>query len=429
MSLTRSSTVMAGLAQRARIVLLAADGVSNTEIASRTGVSRPTVISWRARYGESGIVGLVDLARSGRSRTLDHGEIVSATLRPSPATLGVTHRSSRLLADHLGISFSAVAKAWREYGVAPWRVETFKFSTDPELVAKVTDVVGLYLAPPENAVVLCIDEKSQIRALDRRAPMLPMQIGMPERRTHDYVRHGTTTLFAALEVATGKVTEVCKPRHRHQEFLAFLRHLARAYPDQELHLVMDNYAAHKKTEVRDWLAQNPRIKTYFTPTSASWMNLVEVWFGVHRTPRHPPWRLRQRPRSDHRNPHLHQRLEPSRASVCLDQNHRSNPQKSRTSTDFKHAPLGSSQILHDCLWFSCRGANRFSGFQYCPSRRPSPHSRRCCAPSRFAPTTPVHGYRCGLSATARACRWGSTARAITRWKTLVCCPHSLSWRS
>ncbi|BAX97828.1 IS630 family transposase [Mycobacteroides stephanolepidis] len=279
-SLTRSSTVMAGLAQRARIVLLAADGVSNTEIASRTGVSRPTVISWRARYGESGIVGLVDLARSGRSRTLDHGEIVSATLRPSPATLGVTHRSSRLLADHLGISFSAVAKAWREYGVAPWRVETFKFSTDPELVAKVTDVVGLYLAPPENAVVLCIDEKSQIRALDRRAPMLPMQIGMPERRTHDYVRHGTTTLFAALEVATGKVTEVCKPRHRHQEFLAFLRHLARAYPDQELHLVMDNYAAHKKTEVRDWLAQNPRIKTYFTPTSASWMNLVEVWFGI-----------------------------------------------------------------------------------------------------------------------------------------------------
>jgi transposase len=157
-SLTRSSTVMAGSAQRARIVLLAADGVSNTEIASRTGVSRPTVIAWRARYEESGISGLIDRPRSGRPRRLDHGEIVSATLKPPPPKLAVTHWSSRLLADQLGISFSAVAKAWREYGIQPWRAETFKFSTDPELVAKVTDVVGLYLDPPENAVVLCVDE-------------------------------------------------------------------------------------------------------------------------------------------------------------------------------------------------------------------------------------------------------------------------------
>lgn len=224
--------------------------------------------------------GLVDLERSGRPRTLDHGEIVSATLTPPPPKLGVTHWSSRLLADHLGISFSAVAKAWREYGVQPWRSETFKFSTDPELVAKVTDIVGLYVEPPRQAIVLCVDEKSQIQALDRTAPTLPMQIGMPERQTHDYVRHGTTTLFAALEIATGKVTGLCKPRHRHQEFLAFLKHVARAYPGRELHLVMDNYATHKKQEVRDWLAENPRITVHFTPTSASWMNLVEVWFGI-----------------------------------------------------------------------------------------------------------------------------------------------------
>ncbi len=162
----------------------------------------------------------------------------------------------------------------------PWREETFKFSTDPELVAKVTDVVGLYLEPPDNAIVLCVDEKSQIQALDRTAPMLPMQPGLPERRTHDYTRHGTTTLFAALEIATGTVTGLTQPRHRHQEFLRFLHHVAKAYPDQELHLVMDNYATHKRIEVRDWLADNPRIHVHFTPTSGSWLNLVEVWFGI-----------------------------------------------------------------------------------------------------------------------------------------------------
>ena len=173
-----------------------------------------------------------------------------------------------------------MATAWKEYGIQPWRAETFKFSTDPELVAKVTDVVGLYLDPPENAIVLCVDEKSQIQALDRTAPMLPMQPGLPERRTHDYRRHGTTTLFAALEIATGQVTAACKPRHRHQEFLAFLKQVAKAYPDQQLHLVMDNYAAHKRIEIRDWLAANPRVHVHFTPTSGSWLNLVEVWFGI-----------------------------------------------------------------------------------------------------------------------------------------------------
>jgi transposase len=278
--LTRSSTVRAGLAQRARIVLLAADGVSNTAIADRVGVSRPTVIDWRNRYTAEGLAGLEDDPRSGRPRMIDHAEIVSVTLAAPPKKYGVTHWSSRLLGRHLGISNGTIAAAWREYGVQPWRSETFKFSTDPELVAKVTDVVGLYLAPPENAVVLCVDEKSQIEALDRTAPMLPMQPGLPERRTHDYRRHGTTTLFAALEIATGAITAACKPRHRHQEFLAFLKQVARAYPGQDLHLVMDNYAAHKRIEVRTWLAKNPRIHVHFTPTSGSWLNLVEIWFGI-----------------------------------------------------------------------------------------------------------------------------------------------------
>jgi transposase len=276
----RSSTIPAGLAQRARIVLLAADGVSNVEIAERLGVSKPTVTSWRDRYRDGGLAALDDRPRSGRPRTLDHREIVAATLKSPPAKLGVTHWSSRLLARHLKIGDATVARAWREYGIQPWRAETFKFSTDPELVAKVTDVVGLYLAPPENAVVLCIDEKSQIQALDRTAPMLPMQPGMCERRTHDYRRHGTTTLFAALEIATGRVTGHCLPRHRHQEFLRFLRQITRAYPGVELHLVMDNYAAHKHPAVRAWLAANPRVKVHFTPTSASWLNLVECWFSI-----------------------------------------------------------------------------------------------------------------------------------------------------
>lgn len=276
----RSSTMKSGLVQRARIVLLAADGVAHAEIARRFSISRQTVINWRARYESLGVAGLHDEQRSGRPRVLNRDWLITSTLTPPPKKYGVTHWSSRLLADHLGIGYGTVARVWREHGVQPWRAETFKFSTDPELVAKVTDIVGLYLEPPRGAVVLCVDEKSQIQALDRTAPTLPMQIGVPERQTHDYIRHGTTSLFAALEVATGKVTGVCKPRHRHQEFLAFLKHVARAYPDQELHLVMDNYAAHKKQEVRDWLTENPRIKPHFTPTSASWMNLVEVWFGI-----------------------------------------------------------------------------------------------------------------------------------------------------
>jgi len=286
--LTRATTVSAGAAQRARIVLLAADGVANDQICELVGCARQKVMQWRSRYAERGIAGLADAKRPGRPRTIDHRKIVTETLKPPPKKLGVTHWSTRLLARRLGVSDYTVAKAWRDYGVQPWRAESFRFSTDPELEAKVINIVGLYLNPPENAIVLCVDEKSQIQALDRTMPVLPMQPGLVERRSHDYVRHGTTTLFAALEIATGRVTAGLKPRHRNQEFVAFLKQVERAYRDVvdedgrpvELHLVMDNYAAHKHANVKAWLAKNPRFVVHFTPTHASWMNLVEVWFSL-----------------------------------------------------------------------------------------------------------------------------------------------------
>jgi transposase len=277
---TRASSIRAGLAQRARIVLLAGDGLGTGEIVERTGVSKPTVIAWKRRYAEGGVAALDDRARSGRPKVLNEIEVVLATLDPPPEYLGVTHWSSRLLAAQLGISNVAIAKIWRDWGLQPWRVETFKFSTDPELDAKVRDVVGLYLNPPDKAVVVCVDEKSQIQALDRTAPILPLRPGLPEKATHDYVRHGTTTLFAALEVATGKVTDACYPRHRHQEFLAFLKQVAKAYPRVKLHVVVDNYGTHKHPAVVAWLAKNPRITLHFTPTSGSWLNMVEIFFGI-----------------------------------------------------------------------------------------------------------------------------------------------------
>jgi transposase len=275
--------VRAGLAQRARIVLLAADGLPNAEIARLTGTSRPTVVGWRARYDEGGVAALEDQPRSGRPPEIDEIEVVVATLadegRP-PEHLGVTHWSARLLAAELGISFASVARIWRKWNLQPWRIETFKFSTDPELDAKIRDIVGLYLAPPDNAVVLCLDEKSQVQALDRTAPVLPILPGVPEKQTHDYVRNGTTTLFAALEVAIGKITQACQPRHRHQEFLRFLKQVAKAYPRRELHIVCDNYATHKHPVVKAWLARHPRVTLHFTPTSGSWLNLVEIFFGI-----------------------------------------------------------------------------------------------------------------------------------------------------
>jgi transposase len=282
-ALTRSSSVRAGLALRARIVLLAAQGLSNAEIARMVGSSRPTVVDWRARYDAGGIRALEDQPRSGRPPEIDEIDVVVATLaddgRP-PAHLGVTHWSARLLGAELKISFATVARIWRKWDLQPWRTTTFKFSTDPELDAKIRDVVGLYLDPPDKAVVVCVDEKSQIQALDRTAPMLPLRPGLPASATHDYRRHGTTTLFAALEVATGRVEQMCLPRHRHQEFLRFLKQVAKAYPRVKLHVVCDNYATHKHPAVKAWLARNPRITLHFTPTSGSWLNMVEIFFGI-----------------------------------------------------------------------------------------------------------------------------------------------------
>jgi len=276
----RAPTMPAGLVQRARIVLLAAEGHGTGEIVTRTGASKPTVIQWKRRYAEGGLAALDDRPRSGRPKQLDDVAIVLATLEAPPEHLGVTHWSSRLLARELGISNVAVANVWRDWGLQPWRSETFKFSTDPELDAKVRDVVALYLDPPAKAVVVCIDEKSQIQALDRTAPILPMRPGLPAKATHDYVRHGTTTLFAALEVGTGKVTDACFDRHRHQEFLTFLKLVAKTYPRVKLHVVCDNYATHKHPVVKAWLAKHPRITLHFTPASGSWLNMVEIFFGI-----------------------------------------------------------------------------------------------------------------------------------------------------
>jgi transposase len=279
-SWTRSTAMRAGLVERARIVLAVADGEGTSAVARRFGVSRPTVIKWRDRYATGRLDALSDAARSGRPKRLDDAAIIAATLEPPPDRLAVTHWSTRLLARELAIADASVARVWRRYLIQPWRRETFKFSTDPELEAKVRDVVGLYLDPPEKAIVLCVDEKSQIQALDRTQPILPVRPGLPERATHDYVRHGTTTLFAALEVATGTVTDACYDQHRHDEFLAFLKLVARRYPDRDLHLVVDNYQTHKHPTVTAWLAKHPRITLHFTPTSGSWLNLVEVFFSI-----------------------------------------------------------------------------------------------------------------------------------------------------
>jgi len=277
---TRCSTISAGHRERARIVLAIADGAGTSATARAVGVSRPTVIKWRERFLARGLAGLDDEPRSGRPKRIDDAAIIAATLEPPPEPLAVTHWSSRLLGKYLGIGDATVARAWRAYRVQPWRRGTFKFSTDPELEGKVRDIVGLYLNPPEHAIVLCVDEKSQIQALNRTQPILPVRPGLPEKATHDYKRNGTTTLFAALEVATGQVLDRCYERHGKAEFLDFLKQVARAYPRRKLHVVLDNYHTHKHDDVNRWLARNPRVTLHFTPTSGSWLNLVEVFFGI-----------------------------------------------------------------------------------------------------------------------------------------------------
>ena len=277
----RRRTSAQALALRARIVLAAADGLSNLEIAERLGVSRPTVTKWRNRFAEVRLDGLVDEPRPGRPRTITDDkveEVVVKTLETTPKD--ATHWSTRSMAAEVGLTQNAILRIWHAYGLQPHRSETFKLSKDPLFVDKVHDVVGLYLNPPERAVVLCVDEKSQIQALDRTAPILPLLPGTPERATHDYKRSGTSSLYAALDLTTGKVLSALHRRHRAIEFKKFLKLIDQAVPGElDVHLVLDNSSTHKTPQIKRWLQAHPRFVLHFTPTSSSWLNLVERWFA------------------------------------------------------------------------------------------------------------------------------------------------------
>jgi len=281
MSMSRSRSLPASLVLRAKIVLGCMQQ-PNSEVARVRSTHPATVGKWRRRFIEAGLAGLHDEARSGKPRSISDellAELINKTLQSKPE--GGTHWSVRDLAKQTQISKSSVHRLLKLFSLQPHRQETFKLSTDPYFIEKVRDVVGLYLSPPDNAIVLCVDEKSQVQALERTQPLLPMGFGYVEGVTYDYNRHGTTTLFAALNVLDGSVIAQCKPRHRHQEYLAFLRHIERAVPpDLDVHLVCDNYATHKHAKVKAWLAQHPRWHVHYTPTSASWLNQVERFFAL-----------------------------------------------------------------------------------------------------------------------------------------------------
>jgi len=282
LSIRRSRSMPHALVVRARIILLADEGEGNIDIAERVGLSRASVGKWRKRYVEQGIHGLYDELKPGGPRSIKDEQIaalVRKTLKTTPKD--GTHWSCRSIAEETKLSKSTVHRIWQAFRLQPHRQKHFKLSTDPFFVEKVRDIVGLYLNPPDNAMVLCVDEKSQIQALDRTQPLLPMGLGYVEGVTHDYIRHGTTTLFAALDVASGKVLTQCKRRHRHQEFLQFLRHVDANVPKNlDIHLVVDNYATHKHAKVRRWLAARPRYHIHYTPTYSSWLNQVEIWFNI-----------------------------------------------------------------------------------------------------------------------------------------------------
>jgi putative transposase len=281
-SYVRSRSMPSGLCTRFRIILLAADGLGNKQISEKVGLSRASVGKWRKRFCEKGLEGLHDELRPGRPRCVSDekvAELIHKTLKTQPE--GATHWSTRTMAGEIGISHMTVCRVWRTFGLKPHLSDTFKLSTDPFFVEKVRDIVGLYLNPPENALVLCVDEKSQCQALERSQPTLPLGFGYAEGYTHDYVRHGTLTLFAALDVATGGVISQSKKRHRHQELLQFLHHIDANVPQQlDVHIIMDNYATHKHKKVRSWFARRPRYHVHFTPTYSSWLNQVETWFGI-----------------------------------------------------------------------------------------------------------------------------------------------------
>lgn len=292
----RGKTAQA-LALRARIVLAAEIGLNNGEVADLLGINSHTVSKWRSRFLRHGVDGLMDEPRPGAPRTIgdeDVERVLTLTLETTPTD--ATHWSTRSMARKSGMSQSAVSRIWRAFALQPHRTETFKLSRDPQFIEKVRDVVGLYIDPPDRALVLCVDEKSQIQALDRTQPILPMRPGQIDRRTHDYVRHGTTSLFAALDVRTGKIIGECHRRHRSVEFRKFLNRINKAVPpDLDVHLILDNYGTHKTALIRRWLVSHPRFHLHFTPTGASWLNLVERFFaaltekqlrrGAHRSTR------------------------------------------------------------------------------------------------------------------------------------------------
>ena len=280
-SWSRRRATAQALALRARIVLAAADGLSNLEIAEQLGVSRPTVTKWRNRFAELRLDGLLDEPRPGRPRTITDEQVeavVIKTLESKPKD--ATHWSTRSMAGEMGMTPDAIWRIWQAFGLQPHRAETFKLSTDPLFVEKVKDICGLYLNPPERAVVLCVDEKSQIQALDRTQPILPLLPGTPERATHDYKRHGTSSLYAALDLTTGKVVGSLHNRHRAIEFHKFLQTIDQQVPRHlDVHIVLDNSSTHKTPKIQRWLATHPRFHVHFTPTSSSWLNLVERWFA------------------------------------------------------------------------------------------------------------------------------------------------------
>ena len=292
---TRRRKTAQALSMRARIVLRAAEGLTSTAIARETPACIQTVSKWWRRFEQQGLDGLLDEPRPGQPRKLSDAqieEVIVRTLESKPPA--ATHWSTRTMAAATGINQTAISRIWRAFSLAPHRSETFKLSKDPLFIDKVRDIVGLYMNPPERALVLCVDEKSQIQALDRTAPLLPMRPGQIERRTHDYARHGTTSLFAALDTKTGKVIGQNQQRHRSTEFRNFLDTIEKNVPDAlDVHLILDNYGTHKTKLIQNWLAKRPRFHVHFTPTSASWLNLVERWFallterqlrrGVHRS--------------------------------------------------------------------------------------------------------------------------------------------------
>ena len=281
-SISRSRSMSHALVRRAKIVLMSDQGRTNQQIGKQLGLSGASVGKWRRRFCQQGLMGLYDELRPGSPRSISDERIaalIHTTLKKKPK--GATHWTCRSLAAEARLSKSTVQRVWKAFGLQPHRQKHFKLSNDPFFVEKVRDIVGLYLNPPDKAMVLCVDEKSQIQALERTQPLLPLGLGYVEGVTHNYIRHGTTTLFAALEIASGKVLTQCKPRHRHQEFLQFLKYIDRNVPDDlDIHLVIDNYGTHKHEKVKRWIAARGRYHVHYTPTYASWLNQVEIWFGI-----------------------------------------------------------------------------------------------------------------------------------------------------